>query len=142
MSLRFTLSESASLLIVVKQRVGSHSFGRCPNRAVGDVPGQTREISVSHESAGQGANRQTIGARAAAARRSPGTPPALSRLRGVRTRRAGPGHRRVRLADVLPARLRPGTYVVLLRAYDAAGNRSADISVKFWVLRTNKGGRK
>jgi hypothetical protein len=58
-------------------------------------------------------------------------------VRGRRDRRRGASgdpDGQVRLAALLDGSLQPGTYQVLLRAYDAAGNRSPDIMVKFWVL--------
>jgi hypothetical protein len=57
----------------------------------------------------------------------------VARLSGMRSN-ARRGRNRVRLRRQI-AGLKPGTYQLIVRATEAAGNRSVDQIVKFWVLK-------
>jgi len=88
------------------------------------VPGTSEQVGSQIGNGTRGTNTATI-ARAE---------------RGARTvhGKARRGHNRVRLAQLVSS-LPPGTYQLVVRATDPAGNRSVDMIAKFWVLAPSDG---
>jgi YVTN family beta-propeller protein len=129
----YTLNEQASVQYVVKRRNGSP--GR---RACGPVPGRTpgsySELGGVAAPGASGANGVSLGttARAPSAHGRAGH---TTRLYLARPGLVG-GRHSVTLAQLAQGKLlAPGTYVLLVRATNAAGQRSNDAMVKFFVTR-------
>ena len=129
----YTLNEPASVLYVVKRRNGSpgrRSCGPVPGR----TPGSYSELGGVVAPGVGGANGVSLGS---AAR----TPPAhgrAGRTTNLHLARTGllAGRHSVTLAQLAQGKLlAPGTYVLLVRATNAAGQRSNDAMVKFFVTR-------
>ena len=118
----FSLSEDAQVLYSIRRRRESKPRSTCPGPVTRKVPGTSEEIGSQIGTGTTGTNVATL-ARA---------------RRGARTvhGRARRGRNRVRLAQLVNS-LPPGTYQVVVRATDAAGNRSVDMIAKFWVLAPN-----
>jgi len=110
---KFLLSENARMLYSIRRRVESPGRSRCPRSLTRKVPGTSVE-----------AGRQETDAPAGQV---------VARIARV-TSKGRRGLNRVRLRQLVSG-LRPGTYQLVVRGTDAAGNRSADQVVKFWVLR-------
>jgi hypothetical protein len=127
----YMLNEPASVLYVVKRRdatAGRRACGPAPGRA----PGSYSDVGSLGGSGGAGANGVSVGtsARASGRGRGPVTRLQVSRA-GLRAGRHG-----VTLAQIAQGKqLAPGTYVLLVRARNAAGQRSNDALVKFFVTR-------
>jgi hypothetical protein len=133
LKVRFSLSEEAQVLVALKRRLNSRVHRGCPGPLRRGVkPGVGQDISATTAPGRAGDNERTLQRAHRRARRTA----RMRRLqrRRLRVHRRDAGRRQVRLAALLDGSLQPGTYQVLLRAYDAAGNRSPDITVKFWVL--------
>ncbi len=115
----FSLSEDARVLYSIRRRRESKPRSTCPGPVTRKVPGTSEEIGSQIGNGTTGTNVATL-ARA---------------RRGARTvhGKARRGRNRLRLAQLV-SRLPPGTYQVVVRATDAAGNRSVDMIAKFWVL--------
>ena len=122
MTATFSLSEDARVLYSIRRRRESKPRTTCPGRITRKVPGTSEEIGSQVGNGTTGTNVATI-ARAE---------------RGARTvhGKAHRGRNRVRLAQLVNS-LPPGTYLLVVRATDAAGNRSVDMIAKFWVLAPN-----
>lgn len=129
----YTLNEPASVLYVVKRRDGSPGRRTC-----GPAPGRT---AASYSEVGgvvgpgtAGANGVSLGTAAAVAARNAG---AGRTIRLHLTRPGLPaGRHGVTLAQIAQRKqLAPGTYVLLVAATNAAGQRSNEAIVKFFVTR-------
>jgi hypothetical protein len=128
--LRFSLSEAATIRYVIRRRVGSPGKPSCPRRA-GRRPGRAEPITDGTLTLPAGSSELQFAARQrrCVVRILCAGTPAVRQIPG----RRGPNS--VRLAALLGGRrLSPGTYTILLRATDLAGNRSAATAIKFWVL--------
>jgi virginiamycin B lyase len=121
LSASFDLSENAHVLYSIRHRVGSPVRRRCPaTRPHRHGPaGSSVQVGSKTGDAQAGHNVAT-----------------LARVRRGHTAvgRARHGHNRARIARLVRG-LRPGTYQLVVRATDAAGNVSRDRIVRFWVLR-------
>jgi virginiamycin B lyase len=121
LSASFDLSEKAHILYSIRHRVGSPVRRRCPaTRPHSHGPaGSSVQVGLTTGDAQAGHNVAT-----------------LARVRRGHTAvgRARRGHNRARIARLVRG-LRPGTYQLVVRATDAAGNVSRDRIVRFWVLR-------
>ena len=125
LSATFELSEGARMLYSIRRRKDSLVRRRCPGATTRRRPGTSEDAGSRQEQVGAGPNVATI---------------AGAKLRrGAVSKRALRGRNRVRFAQLL-AGLRPGTYQLIVRATDAAGNRSVDQIVKFWVLAPRRNG--
>ena len=103
----------------LRRREGSRPHAKCPGRIRAKRPGTSSGVGSTTLQAGGGSQQADL----AQASRAP-------------ARRVVAGRNRARLAGLLGGRrLRPGTYILVLRAYDGSGNRSPDTVVKFWVPR-------
>jgi hypothetical protein len=117
-TLRYLLSEDATVTYEVARRVDSARWHTCPRLAAGGRPGAYERIQSMTEPTPAG----TV-------RRGPLARPART------TRTVPAGRRAVALADLVQdASLTRGTYLVTVLARDAAGNRSTVARTKFWVL--------
>jgi virginiamycin B lyase len=121
MTARFKLSENAHVLYSIRHRVGSPVRRRCPaTRPHRHGPaGSSVQVGLKTADGQAGDNVAT-----------------LARVHRGRSAvaRARRGRNRARLARLVRG-LRPGTYQLVVRATDAAGNVSRDRIVRFWVLR-------
>ncbi|HEY1449303.1 MAG TPA: PKD domain-containing protein [Solirubrobacteraceae bacterium] len=129
----YTLNEPASVLYVVKRRNGSPGRRSC-GPAPGRVPGSYSELGGVVAPGVGGANGVSLGT---AARTSPahGRVGRTTDLHLARTGLLG-GRHSVTLEQLARGKLlAPGTYVLLVRATNAAGQRSNDAMVKFFVTR-------
>jgi hypothetical protein len=125
LSATFELSEGARMLYSIRRRKDSLVRRRCPGATTRRRPGTSEDAGSRQEQVGAGPNVATI---------------AGAKLRrGAVSKRALRGRNRVRFAQLL-AGLRPGTYQLIVRATDTAGNRSVDQIVKFWVLAPRRNG--
>ncbi len=116
----FTLSEAANTTFTVLHRVGSPKWAKCPRPS-----GHTLSTykSVGAFSAPMSAGQQTT---------SIGT---TARARHVDTSaQFGRGRHRISLARIAAQHLRPGTYVLAVKAVNSAGQVSGVSYVKFWVF--------
>jgi subtilisin-like proprotein convertase family protein len=130
---RYRLSEDAKVAYVIGRRIGSPGRLRCPGSSRAGRPGQYRDVGSVQEQTAGGAVRRVLGSGTRAATARAGKNAGHAR-RHPPVERAGP--RIVSLAKALEGRrLAPGTYLVTMVAYDAAGHRSAVARAKFWVLR-------
>jgi hypothetical protein len=113
----FTLSEAATVRFVLRRRNGSPGRRRCPAPPLGRRPGTARLVEQQV--------RPVLG--------GPGTfaPATPARVRGARRLEAG----RIRVRLTQARRLRPGTYQLMVRPTDVAGNVGPDAITKVWVLR-------
>ncbi len=129
----YTLNEPASVLYVVKRRDGSPGRSRC-GPAPGVTPGSYSEVGGVLGPGVTGANGVSLGSAA-------GVPAPLGRAgHTVQLHLARPGlgagRHGVSLAQIAQGKLlAPGTYLLLVRATNAAGERSNDAIVKFFVTR-------
>jgi PKD repeat protein len=129
----YTLNEQASVLYVVKRRNASPGRRSC-GPAPGRVPGGYTEVGGVVGPGAAGVNGVSLGGAA----RSPAGRGRAGHTISLHLTRAGlaAGRHRVTLAQLAPGkRLAPGTYVLLARATNAAGQRSNDAMVKFFVTR-------
>jgi hypothetical protein len=101
----YNLSENASVLYSVRRVGGARLYSRCP----------TKFRPRPYDSA-------------------PSDQDVRGEHGGHRSVVLGKASRLARMAG-LTKHLKPGTYLLVIRATDAAGNRSKDALVKFWVLR-------
>jgi hypothetical protein len=115
----FDVSESARMLYSIRRRQNSLVRRRCPGISTHKTPGTSEDAASRQDQVAGGHNTATI----AGARLRRGS------VRGL----ARHGLNSVRFSQLLTG-LRPGTYQLIVRATDAAGNRSIDQIVKFWVL--------
>jgi hypothetical protein len=115
----FSVSESAQMLYSIRRRKDSLIRRRCPGATTRKTPGISEEAGSRQEQVVPGPNSATISG--------------AKLRRGSVHKRAARGRNRVRFSQLLTG-LRPGTYQLIVRATDAAGNRSVDQIVKFWVL--------
>jgi CSLREA domain-containing protein len=122
-SFTYTLDQAADVLYVVKRRKGSRGKTRCTPPSGRSQTGYD-DVGTLTGPGAAGANTARIASRS---RRH-------TRARRL-VRRAGAGRHRVTLARIAQGRaLAPGTYVLLVRARNAAGQASNDAMVKFFVL--------
>ncbi len=129
----YTLNEPASVLYVVKRRDGSPGRSRC-GPASGVTPGSYSEVGGVLGPGLAGANGVSLGS-AAGVPAPHGRAGRTIRLHFARARLAA-GRHGVTLAQIAQGKqLAPGTYVLLVRATNAAGERSNDAIVKFFVTR-------
>jgi YVTN family beta-propeller protein len=129
----YTLNEQASVLYVVKRRDGSPGRRTC-GAAPGRAPGSYREVGGVVGPGAGGANGVSLGdaARSHAGRQRAGRTIRLHLTRAL----LAAGRHGVTLAQIAQGKqLAPGTYVLLARATNAAGQRSNDAIVKFFVTR-------
>jgi hypothetical protein len=118
LTVRYLLSEDATVTYEVARRVESGRWRSCPRPAAGGRPGIYERIGSLTEPTHAGTVRRGVPARATRT-----------------TRTVAAGRRAVALADLVQGpRLRRGTYLVTMLAHDAAGNRSTVAQGKFWVL--------
>ncbi|HEY7075472.1 MAG TPA: hypothetical protein VH418_08885 [Solirubrobacteraceae bacterium] len=121
LSAAYDLSEGAHVMYSIRRRVGSPVRRRCPatHPHRHGPAGSSVQAGLTFGDAHAGHNVAT-----------------LSRVRRGRSAvaRAHRGRNRARIARLVRG-LRPGTYQLVVRATDAAGNRSRDRIVRFWVLR-------
>ncbi len=128
----YTLNESASVLYVVKRRDGSPGRRTC-GPAPGRTPGSYSEIGGVIGPGLTGANGVTLGSAASVPAAHVRTGRTI-RLHLARAAMAT-GRHSVTLAQIAQGKqLAPGTYVLLVRATDSAGQRSNDATVKFFVV--------
>ena len=121
----FNSSEAAQVLYSIRRRKDSLVRRRCPGATTRKVPGTSEDAGSRQDQVAAGPNSATISGK---------------KLRGGSVRKhASRGRNRVRFSQLLTG-LRPGTYQLIVRATDAAGNRSVDQIVKFWVLAPPRGG--
>lgn len=127
----YTLNEPASVLYVVKRRDGSPGRRTC-GPAPGRTPAGYSEVAGIVGPGAAGANGVSLGtALAARNTRAVGT----TRLHLTRPGLVA-GRHGVTLAQIAQRKqLAPGTYVLLVGATNAAGQRSNDAIVKFFVTR-------
>ncbi|HWM11309.1 MAG TPA: hypothetical protein VNO82_18265 [Solirubrobacteraceae bacterium] len=117
-SVRYLLSEDATVTYEIARRVDSGRWRRCPRPAAGGRPGTYERVRSLTEPTPAGTVRRGPLARTART-----------------TRTVSAGRRAVALADLVQdARLGRGTYLVTMLARDASGNRSIVARTKFWVL--------
>jgi len=129
----YALNEQASVLYVVRRRNDSPGRRRC-GPMPGSGSGSYTEVGGVVGPGAAGANGVSLGN---AARSSAGKSRAGRTVR-LHLTRAGlaPGRHGVTLAQIAQSKqLTPGTYVLLVRATNAAGQRSNDAIVKFFVTR-------
>ena len=123
----YTLNQRATVQYAVYRRDGSPARRTCPRRTGGHTQDTFTPVDVLEGNGGQGNNSVVI-ARSSARRAAAPRP---SRLR----QRVAAGRQRVRLAQITGRRmLAPGTYVLLVTATNARGQRAAPKHVKFFVL--------
>lgn len=122
----YALDQAATVEYVIYRRDGSPARRSCPRRAAGHTQdtftkqGGLAGIGIA------GDNAAVLGG-AKSAR--------VTRRRPALHRSVGAGRQRVRLASIPGRRaLTPGTYVLLVTATNAAGQRSAVAHAKFFVL--------
>jgi hypothetical protein len=97
-------------------------------------PGRYETVGSLEERAPAGTVDRELGGRAGAAALAPAGKNSGGSPRSARPQRSG--WRSLSLADAFQRRrLAPGTYLLMVVAHDAAGNRSAVARAKFWVLR-------
>jgi PKD domain len=125
LSASFDVSENARMLYSIRRRQNSLVRRRCPGVSTHKSPGTSEDAGSRQDQVAGGHNAATI----AGARLRRGA------IRGL----ARHGINRVRFAQLLTG-LRPGTYQLIVRATDAAGNRSVDQIIKFWVLAPKRNG--
>jgi YVTN family beta-propeller protein len=129
----YTLNEQASVLYVVKRRDGSPGRRTCAP-ASGREPGNYTDVGGVVGPGAAGANGVSLGsaARSPAGRRRAGRTMRLHLMRpGLAV-----GRHDVTLAQLAQGKqLASGTYVLLARATNAAGQHSNDAMVKFFVTR-------
>jgi hypothetical protein len=121
MSFSFELSRAATVTYVLARRSQSPARRSCP-RIAGRVPGTYRELAPVTSPASAGTNAISLApapVRARAAARREQTDLTLKTLTGGRA-------------------LRPGTYILVVRAVDEHGRHSAGARVKFFVLRPGR----
>ena len=111
-----TLSEPARVRFILRRREGSPGLRRCP-AVRGRQPGSATPVDDQSRELPGGDNTYTTAVTA----------------RSRTPRRLRAGRSVVRL--LAQARLRPGTYQLIARATDAAGNGAPDVITKVWVLR-------
>ena len=124
LSATFSVSEGAQMLYSIRRRRDSLVRRRCPGVSTRKTPGISDEAGSRQEQVVAGPNSATISG--------------AKLRRGAVHKRASRGRNRVRFSQLLTG-LRPGTYQLIVRATDAAGNRSVDQIVKFWVLAPPRG---
>ncbi len=128
----YTLNEPASVLYVVKRRDGSPGRRTC-GPAPGRASGSYSEIGGLVGPGATGINGVTLGT-AARVSAPHGRTGRTIRLHLARAGMATGWHS-VTLAQIAQGKqLAPGTYVLLVRATDSAGQRSNDATVKFFVV--------
>ena len=116
----FSLSEAANVRFGVLHRVGSPHWTKCPRRQ-GHTPSNYK--SVGSYGALVPAGQQTT---------SLGTASSASRVGSVA--HYGRGRHRINLGRLAQKHLRPGTYVLSVKAVNSAGEASGVSYVKFWVF--------
>jgi YVTN family beta-propeller protein len=129
----YILNERASVLYVVKRRNGSPGRRRC-GPAPGRTPGSYSELGGVVAPGVGGANSVSLGSAA----RTPLAHRRVGHTTSLHLARSGllAGRHGVTLAQLAQGKLlAPGTYVLLVRATNAAGLRSNDAMVKFFVTR-------
>jgi len=129
LSFSYTLNERASVVYDIKRHTRSRGQRHCSAPA-GIAHEVFSDIAALMGAGQQGQNTTSLGTTASARPRVP-------RARTVQTRRVrvAPGHHRVTLATIAQGRkLSPGTYVLFVRATNAAGQRSNVAHVNFFVL--------
>ena len=123
----YTLNQRATVQYAVYRRDGSPARRTCPRHAGGHTQDTFTPIDVLEGGGSQGGNSVVI-ARSSARRG------ATTRPMTLRHRVAAGGHR-LHLAQITGRRvLAPGTYVLLVTATNARGQRAAPRHVKFFVL--------
>lgn len=116
-----SLSEPANVMFSIMHRVGSPGRTRCPQPSGHTIAGY-RQVALLQAPDVAGPQTNILAT--------------TSRAAGVaRTRRLGRGRHRLTLGQIAAGHLAPGTYVLLARATNSAGQRSADTFAKFWVLK-------
>jgi hypothetical protein len=125
LSASFNISEGARVLYSIRRRKDSLVRRRCPGATTRKTPGTSEDAGSRQEQVAAGPNSATISG--------------AKLRRGSVHKRASRGRNRVRFSQLL-AGLRPGPYQLIVRATDAAGNRSVDQIVKFWVLAPPRNG--
>lgn len=125
---RYDLSEAATVTLSIQRRESTRrARTRCPGarrKSKGEgTPDTYTEVGSQQENAATGGNRNRVGAHQARSR--------THRFVGD----VQAGMNRLDLSALASTRrLAPGLYRLVAVAEDAAGNRSAPVIVKFWVL--------
>lgn len=114
----FSLSEAANVTFAVLHRVGSPAWARCPRRR-GHTPSTYREVGALSGLMQAGQQTTSLGTAA--------------RVERLVTMLAG-GRHRIGVARIASRRLRPGTYVLSVKAVNSAGETSGVVYAKFWVF--------
>ena len=127
MTFSYTLNQAAAVEYVIYRRDGSPQRRACPRIVGGHSQDTFTRVDGLNGSGVKGKNSFALAA-AKAVR-------TVTRRRLALRRTARAGRQRVSLAAIAEGRaLKPGTYVLLVTATNAAGQRSATAHVKFFVL--------
>lgn len=116
----FSLSEAANVTFAVLHRVGSPGWTKCPRRR-----GHTRS---NYKSVG------AFGVLVPAGQQTTSLGTAARSGRSGKVAQFGRGRHRIGFARIAGRHLRPGTYVLSVKAVNSAGESSGVAYVKFWVF--------
>lgn len=116
----FSLSEASNVSFTVLHRVGSPAWTKCPRRR-GHTASSYRFVGAFGALMPAGPQTTSLGT--------------TSRARRLATvGQFGRGRHRIGLARIAGRHLRPGTYVLSVKAVNSAGEASGVSYVKFWVF--------
>ena len=127
----YVLSESADVLYVIERRDGSPGRRRC-GPAPGHTPGRYTEVGSLTGSGLAGSNDVSLATTASA--NAAHHPSRSSRVQRSQSGLRAGRHRVTLIQLIRGGQLTPGTYVLLVQATNAAGQRSNEATVKFFVV--------
>jgi hypothetical protein len=124
----FTLSETATVSVRIQRRMESKPKRKCPAPKPGGKPGTYTDAVTVTAPAGVGRGRVETGPEGE-------TMTAGAARHGMLRRKLRRGRAAISLKQLTgDSPLAPGTYVARISAQTADGRRSAETTIKFWVL--------